>query len=215
MVFASLSSMFRLGFDSLIGLLVSRSVVDNASIHLPPLVPAVHSFQPSTGSFRLPESLAIYVDQDYVMSTRDKGLTLIPPPLLSFVETFASDVRELFPSSSTRVYVTKESSLHSLQDYVFFTLSSEDNHTFADGSPTTEGYEMDITSKGVTIRGSGSKGAFWATRTLLQGLVLGDGRFPNGVISDQPDWETRGIMLGQSRRSGSHTAYPCTYRSQS
>ncbi|KAF7799327.1 hypothetical protein EIP86_010559 [Pleurotus ostreatoroseus] len=133
------------------------------------------------------------------MSTRDNGLTLIPPPLLSFVETFASDIRELFPSSSTRVYVTKASSLHSVQDYVFFTLSSETSHTFADGSPTTEGYEMDITSKGVTIRGSGSKGAFWATRTLLQGLVLGDGRFPNGVISDQPDWETRGIMLDVGR----------------
>ena len=39
---------------------------------------------------------------------------------------------------------------------------------------------------------------FWATRTLLQGLVLGDGRFPNGVIDDQPDWATRGIMLGGS-----------------
>lgn len=198
MVFTSLSSIFGLGFNTLIGLMPLRSVIDSPNLPLPPLVPAVHSFQPSPGSFQLPNSLSVYVDQNFVMSTRDNGLTLIPPPLLSFAETFAADLRELFPASSARVYVASEFSVHSQRDYVFLTLSSEPNHTLADGAPTTEGYAMDIAAHGVTIRGSGSKGVFWATRTLLQGLVLGDGRFPNGRISDQPDWETRGIMLGQS-----------------
>ncbi|KAJ3535903.1 hypothetical protein NM688_g6912 [Phlebia brevispora] len=169
------------------------------TVHLPPLVPAVHSFHPSSGSFELSDHLAVLVDQKYVMSTRDNGLSLIPPSLLSFAQTFTYDLQELFPSLSTRVSIVSEDALHSAQDFVFFTLSSQGNHTLADGSPTTEGYDMNIASNGITIRGSGAKGAFWATRTVLQGLILGDGRFPNGLISDQPDWETRGIMLDVAR----------------
>lgn len=191
----ALNSIFTYGLKTLIGVLNSRSTND-INIPLPPLVPAVHSFVPSAGSFKLPDSLSILVDQDFVSSTKDNGLTLIPPSLLSFAQTFASDFQALFPTSSIRVSTVNAASLNHFKDYVFFTLRGGGNHTLASSATTTEGYEMDVSSTGVAIHGSGAKGAFWATRTLLQGFVLGNGRFPNGLISDQPDWETRGIMLG-------------------
>ena len=163
---------------------------------LPPLIPAVHSFQPSTGNFLLPSNLSILVDENFAHSTQDTGLTLIPPSLLSFAETFREDLARLFPNTTSSVSLIDPASLHGRRDYVFLTLDGSANHTLASGAYTTEGYAMAITAREITVRGGGAKGAFWATRTLLQGLVLGDGRFPNGVVEDQPDWATRGIMLG-------------------
>ena len=140
------------------------------------------------------------------MSTKDNGLSLISPPLLSFAQTFVSDLRELFPSQMTSLSVVNSASLTDMQDYVFLTLADPANHTLASGTSTTEGYEMQVSSREVIIRGSGAKGAFWGTRTLLQGLALSNGRFPNGLIHDQPDWETRGIMLGEGSSNFHHCA---------
>ena len=56
---------------------------------------------------------------------------------------------------------------------------------------------MDVSSTNILITAPGSRGAYWATRTLLQGLVLTGGLFPTGEVVDQPDWRTRGFMLGQ------------------
>ena len=196
MVATSLKYIFTLGFGALFKNITQPSQPDN-SISLPAVVPAVHFFQPSPGSFKVPETLSILVDQDCVLSTKDTGLSLIPPPLLSFAQTFASDFQELFPASTPSLSIVDAASIAHTKDYVFLTLSDSINHTLASGVPTTEGYEMTVSTNSITIRGSGAKGAFWATRTLLQGFVLGNGRFPNGIIQDQPDWETRGIMLGQ------------------
>jgi hexosaminidase len=74
--------------------------------------------------------------------------------------------------------------------------ATAETFTLAKGTPTTEGYQLDVRSSAVIISGSGAKGVFWGTRTLLQGLVLGNGSFPVGIIKDQPDWQTRGFMLG-------------------
>lgn len=187
--------MVSLASQSLLSFITSS--VNTAQPTAPAFTPAVHSYQAAgSGMFHIPPSLHIIVDETYASSTRDDGPTLIPPTLIDFAHTFASDFQELFPRSSVAVALGSESYLNRLTDYVYLTFLRNPNNTLADGSSTSEGYNMEVTPKGVKISASGAKGAFWATRTLLQGLVLSDGRFPASVINDQPDWRTRGIMLG-------------------
>jgi hexosaminidase len=179
----------------------------------PNFVPAVHSFQAFGNSvFHLPSKLHIIVDSVHASSTEDDGLTLIPPSLLDFAQTFASDVKELFPNTSPLVSLGSQASITQLSDYVFLTLVSDTNHTLANGSPTTEGYEMQVTSQAVKIAGSGAKGIFWGTRTLLQGLVLSNQQFPASTILDQPDWKTRGAMLGKAQFLTRGFIYGLTHR---
>ncbi|KAI9057723.1 glycoside hydrolase family 20 protein [Trametes sanguinea] len=174
---------------------------------LPPLVPAVHNHIAAGGSaFHLPKHVNIVVNERDANSTADNGLTLIPPTLLQFTQTFKADLEDLFPQ--TAVSLTVGDAQKAARDAAVITLSlSDDLHaTLGDGSVTTEGYEMDVSDTHVVITGAGSKGAFWATRTLLQGLVLTGGQFPAGKIVDQPDWRTRGFMLDVGRQW-----YPITF----
>ncbi|MFI3315295.1 MAG: beta-N-acetylhexosaminidase, partial [Rikenellaceae bacterium] len=71
-----------------------------------------------------------------------------------------------------------------------------------------EGYILDITSKGVTIKAKTGAGAFYGVQTLLQllpaqieseKLVNIDLTLPAVAISDQPQFEWRGVMLDVSR----------------
>ncbi|KAI0094365.1 glycoside hydrolase [Irpex rosettiformis] len=194
--------MITLTLRSVLSLFAAKSVLDSApDISSPPnFVPAVHSFR-ATGNnaFYVPSNLHVIVDTGNASSTQDDGLTLIPPSLHDFAQTFASDLQELFPRTSAAVSLGSETTLNRLSDYVFLTLGQNSNHTLADGSSTTEGYELQVTARGVKVNASGPKGAFWGTRTLLQGLVLTNGQFPASVINDQPDWRTRGLMLDVGR----------------
>ena len=193
-------NMVTLALRSVFSLFAASSVLDTAPNLSPPpnFVPAVHSFRATGNSaFHIPSNLHVVVDSVHASSTQDDGLSLIPPSLHDFANTFASDLQELFPNTSPSVSLGSESSLDRLNNYVFLTLSQNSNHTLADGSPTAEGYELEVTARGAKISASGAKGAFWGTRTLLQGFVLTDGQFPASVINDQPDWRTRGLMLGE------------------
>lgn len=158
----------------------------------PVVVPAVRSITSiNDTAFKLSNSLTIIVDEN-VADTRDEdGMTLIPPTLQEFAETFAEDLQFVFPNTSVHVSSGTDSSSAN----IFMTIKPG-NFTLASGKKTTEGYLLKVTSKGVTIAGSGSRGAFWATRTFLQGLVLNNEEFPASLVEDGPDWETRGFMLG-------------------
>lgn len=170
---------------------------------LPPLIPAVHSFISSPeADFKLPNKLRVVVDSLQASSRKDNGLTLIPPTLMDFSNIFLSDIKEIFPDVSVSMVSlpVQPSSKPANGDIVLTILP--DNlaaaFTLAKGAPTTEGYQINVTSSSVVISGAGAKGVFWGTRTFLQGLVLTKGTFPSGVVKDQPDWQTRGFMLGRS-----------------
>lgn len=172
------------------------AVIICARSAFPDFIPAVHTFTSSKlPDFILPRQLTIVVDERVANSTKDNGLTLIPPTLLSFASTFASDIEELFPGTSAKV-ITGGAPSRTWSGFIYMTISDSLNATLADGTATTEGYMLDSSPSGITITGSGAKGAFWGTRTLLQGLVLSQRHFPSGSITDQPDWRTRGFMLG-------------------
>ncbi|KAI0358296.1 glycoside hydrolase [Trametes cingulata] len=163
-------------------LLVSLLILPALSLNLPPLVPAVHQsfLDAGRGSFKLPKHVEIVVDERDAHSTKDNGLTLIPPTLLNFSQTFKSDLEILFPQTRVSLSVgDARRSIHS-PSAISLSLSGTLNLTHADGTPTTEGYELEVSPTNIRITGAGSKGAFWATRTLLQGLVLNAASFRPG-----------------------------------
>ncbi|KAI8990485.1 glycoside hydrolase [Trametes punicea] len=188
-------------------LLIAALAVHIFALELPPLVPAVQNYiAVDKPAFRLSNHVHIVVDKRDANSTTDNGLSLIPPTLLEFSQTFKADLERLFPQTtvSLSIDVAQDAIMNSA--VITLSLSESLNSTLADASFTTEGYEMEVTSTTIRITASGSKGAFWATRTLLQGLVLTGGQFPSGKIVDQPDWRTRGFMLDVGRQW-----YPITF----
>ncbi|KAA1471581.1 glycoside hydrolase [Dentipellis sp. KUC8613] len=179
-----------------------------AAAGFPSVIPAVHSFEPSASEqpFKLPTSrpLLIAVDAAFAASTDSDStaLTLIPPTLLAFAHTFSADLQQLFPGTSAQVQIQVSSASARNAD-VFLTLlspSQRANVTLHDGTRTPEDYRLEIAPAAVAVRGSGARGAFWGTRTLLQALLLGGGVLPAGVVSDAPDWGTRGFMLDVGRQ---------------
>lgn len=178
---------------------------------LPPLVPAVHSFTPSgqNDTFHLAPTFRIVVDASKASSRSTNDTTLIPPTLREFAETFLSDIQEIFSLSAAIEEIAISPDFVPKHDDIILTLlpsAAAQNYVLAKGTFTEEGYEMVVTSSFVKIMGSGPKGVFWGTRTLLQGLILTSKSFPTGIIKDQPDWETRGFMLDVARKF-----YPIEY----
>ena len=181
-------------------LFISVLLLPTVAVDLPPTVPAVHLFTPAGGAsppFQLSSPVHIVVNARDAQATEDSGLTLVPPTLLEFAQTFRTDLQDLFPQAHATVSVGDTRNPKDAGNIIAISLSDQLNATYADGSLTTEGYEMDVSISDIQIVAAGSRGAFWATRTLLQGLVLAGGQFPAGKVVDQPDWRTRGFMLGQ------------------
>ncbi|MFI1989878.1 family 20 glycosylhydrolase [Actinoplanes sp. NPDC020271] len=61
-----------------------------------------------------------------------------------------------------------------------------------------EGYRLEITASGVTLRASEPAGLFWGVQTLRQ-LAAGDGVLPGGTIEDRPRFAYRAAMLDLAR----------------
>ena len=70
----------------------------------------------------------------------------------------------------------------------------EKNDAFGD-----EGYTIEIDKK-ITIKANSTRGAIWATRTLLQIAEQNGGSLPKGNIVDYPDYEMRSFMLDCGRK---------------
>ncbi|MEU0567415.1 discoidin domain-containing protein [Nonomuraea sp. NPDC005983] len=67
---------------------------------------------------------------------------------------------------------------------------------------TEEGYTLTVTDRNVTIAAPTAKGVYYGTRSLLQILLLDDGRdsVPVGTAVDWPNYKVRGFMLDVGRR---------------
>ncbi|MBR4945926.1 MAG: beta-N-acetylhexosaminidase, partial [Kiritimatiellae bacterium] len=62
-----------------------------------------------------------------------------------------------------------------------------------------EGYTLDIDANGVKIAANTQTGLFWATRSLLQMAVAGQGNVPCGRALDIPRYQVRGFLLDVGR----------------
>ena len=173
---------------------------------LQPQIPSVQSFYPDTLGqvFILNPETKIFVDKSYAF---DRGSKSDAPTLLDFAETFRSDLIHLTSFTLPRVQVIPFSQTHIDHDssLIVLTLDSSRNHTLYSGVPTSEAYDFLISNTSYVISGSGSIGAWWGTRTLLQQLVLseqgnnGTYAIPAGNGTDSPGWEVRGFMLDAGR----------------
>lgn len=147
----------------------------------------------SAPPFPLFAPVTIVVDAAYQNYSDADGMTLIPPSLHAFASLFAEDLASAYNSQPTLKAGT------SPPDYGIFLTITHNTTTLLDGTSTGEGYRVSSSASLITIEGSGARGAWWATRTLLQAAALNGGWFPAGEIVDGPDYGIRGHMLDAAR----------------
>lgn len=71
----------------------------------------------------------------------------------------------------------------------------------ADKKLGKEGYEIKLSSNGITVTAPEAVGLYWATRTLLQMAEQNENhQLPLGTIRDYPDYEIRGFMIDCGRK---------------
>ncbi|RYO43588.1 hypothetical protein AA0113_g10772 [Alternaria arborescens] len=163
---------------------------------LPPVLPSYSDtsdpgFSISTGARK------IYIDKQFSGTRDSEGLTLIPPSAHEFANTLRADLSSLFGDSWT---------LEQVDDFPLTGIhlgpirDSNTPLTYENGQSTEEGYELDVTNGSVYIGGTGARGMFWGTRTLLQELLIGNGTLVTGRTVDAPAYSTRGFMLDAGRK---------------
>ncbi|KAJ5654697.1 hypothetical protein N7490_001700 [Penicillium lividum] len=154
----------------------------------------------------------IYVHEEFASWRDSNGPTLIPPSLEEFARTFLTDL-ELFSNTSWSYKTVKK--LPTSASGIFLGLEPENSQfTYEDGTPSEEGYEVVIEDGRASIYGSGARGMWWGTRTLLQQIIL-NGVLVPGRLTDAPAFPIRGMMLDAGRKwySLSYLKDLCTYAS--
>jgi hexosaminidase len=139
----------------------------------------------------------IYLEADFASSRDQNGLTLIPPSALEFATTFRDDLQELTDCSWDLQTVSR---FPNASGVFLGRVSHSDHFTYENGRETEEGYELEVQDGSVFIRGSGARGMWWGTRTLLQQLVLTRSSIPAGRVQDVPAYSTRGFLLDAGRK---------------
>lgn len=157
----------------------------------------------------------IYIEEDFASWTDQNGLTLIPPSALEFARTFRDDLQDL-TNSSWDVRTVRQFPKSRSGVFLGRSKKSQAEFVYEDGSSTEEGYEMRVEKDQIFIEGSGARGMWWGTRTLLQKLALGSTfSIPVGAVKDTPAYATRGFMLDAGRKwySLPYLKDLCTYAS--
>ncbi|KAF2185879.1 glycoside hydrolase family 20 protein [Zopfia rhizophila CBS 207.26] len=157
----------------------------------------------------------IYLENRFANRSDTEGLTLIPPSAYEFAETFRQDISHLLRSNWTLEkvdeYPTDGSGI-----FLGHFRGNASQLTYENGDATEEGYELELTGQSIYIGGTGARGMFWGTRSLLQVILVANGTaLPLGRITDAPAYATRGYMLDAGRKwySPSFLKELCTYAS--
>ncbi|MEV7234400.1 discoidin domain-containing protein [Streptomyces sp. NPDC051020] len=151
----------------------------------PAVVPALQQWEGGTGSFELREHSRIVLAKKQVDELDDQGEQLSTE--IAQVTGRRLDVSPRIPQDGDIV------------------LSIDPSLTDATGGArfAEEGYTLTATDRNVTITAPTAKGVYYGTRSLLQVLLLDDGRdsVPVGTAVDWPNYKVRGFMLDVGRRS--------------
>ncbi|KAJ9490636.1 hypothetical protein VN97_g2648 [Penicillium thymicola] len=166
------------------------------------ILPPVH-FDNTSSSHNAGFSVAttdrtIYLDAGFASRKDQTGLTLLPPSASDFANTFRDDLQEL-TNSSWELRTVKQFPKYASGIFLG-RVNNPQRFTYEDGRETEEGYELEIQDDSVFIRGSGARGMWWGTRTLLQQLVLTRSSLPPGRVEDAPAYATRGFLLDAGRK---------------
>lgn len=132
----------------------------------------------------------IVVDEAHAASRDTRGLTLIPPTLRDFAETFAGDVGSVLGHNVSVVTGTAAA-----PGAIFLTLGDARDYLDVAGRETSEGYTLETTAEGLVVRGASPLGVWWGTRTVIQQTLVGNGSLPLGRAVDSPGWGSRGMMV--------------------
>lgn len=141
-----------------------------AAVALQPLPPVrwTKNDTSASGGFLLKDApRKIFLQRSIANRTDTEGLTLIPPTALEFAQTFGKDLSELFGGDWS---VEQVDSVPKSGIFLGEFKGNASQITYENGVPTEEGYELEVRSGSVYIGGTGSRGLFWGTRTLLQEL---------------------------------------------
>ncbi|PGH15961.1 hypothetical protein AJ79_02128 [Helicocarpus griseus UAMH5409] len=157
----------------------------------------------------------IYIIEPFADHRDQNGLTLIPPSAYEFAETFLQDLEQITDAEWSLERV-KEPPKEAKGIFLGELRKSGEKLTYEDGTATEEGYELEIKGDAVFIGGTGARGMYWGTQTLLQLLLIhGEKGIPSGRIVDAPAYRTRGFMLDAGRKwySPNFLKELCTYAS--
>lgn len=158
-------------------LALTGSAVAFAQSSLLKVIPEVQSFTVSSGSFSPQNNISILVKK----SNSDS--------LLSVANQLRDDLHTMFGTTAT----VAETELNTAPDNAILLRISDVK------LKNTEAYNMSIAG-GITVDGATRTGAFWATRTILQLFENHKTEIPRGVITDYPDYPSRGFMLDVGRK---------------
>jgi len=158
-------------------LTLTASAVVCAQPSLLKVIPEVQSFAVSSGTFSPPNNIAILVKK----ANSDS--------LMSVANQLRDDLQTMFGTTAT----VAETELNTAPDNAVLLRISDVK------LKNTEAYNMSIAG-GITVDGATRTGAFWATRTILQLFENHKTEIPRGVITDYPDYPSRGFMLDVGRK---------------
>ena len=140
-----------------------------------PLVPYPNRVVEQNGTFLLPQTVSVFVEED-------------PGGQLAFTTLLMEDIKRSW-NVQPRLAQQQEKAL------LRIVTKGKDPQ----GKP---GYEMNVTKEGILIKASNLEGAFYATRTLLQLLQRnknGNWECPTVLIEDFPRFSYRGMHLDVGR----------------
>ncbi|KAI6467635.1 hypothetical protein MCOR14_005634 [Pyricularia oryzae] len=187
---------------------------------LPPLPKSDSDFTTAATWDWAKTAKTIFIDSSFANVSDTDGLTLIPPTAFDFASTFRDDISILLSQNWTLERVNGFPNFSNASGIFLGKYNGTAN--YENGSPTTEGYELRVTSpSSVFIGGSGARGMFWGTRTLLQLIMTNSPTGGIGSLSvgfrttDAPAYATRGFLLDAGRKwySPSFLKELCSYAS--
>ncbi|KEY67939.1 hypothetical protein S7711_02147 [Stachybotrys chartarum IBT 7711] len=166
---------------------------------LPPVLQATGG---EDGSWQLASSpRVIYIEEGIASEADTDGLTLIPPSGSAFASLFRENIGTVTGDEWSLEIV--QSLPRNASGILLGSFTGDDisTVTYENGIATSEGYEIVVSSSSVFIGGTGARGMWWGTRTLLQQLMIsGDSSLAAGRYVDAPAYATRGFMLDAGRK---------------
>jgi hexosaminidase len=147
-------------------------------------------------------SKKVYIERDFASQSDEDGLTLIPPTGLEFAHVFLEDLNHVTGFNWSLETVESLPDTADAKGAILLGAFTGDDSkmTYENGEATSEGYELEISPSAVFIGGSGSRGMWWGTRTVLQLLLVGNNTLSAGRATDAPAYATRGYMFDAGRK---------------
>jgi hexosaminidase len=198
--------MAKYRFSAMLGIcIIAASLLSAGALASSPLqlLPPAPGFDTQEGKWDVKaSSKKIYIEETLATTKDTDGLTLIPPSGHDFAEVLLEDLNAVTGHNWSLETVSSLPDPTTADGAILLGtfIGNSSSMTYENGGQTTEGYELTISPSSISINGSGARGMFWGTRTLLQMLLVGNNTLPPGQTLDAPAYATRGYMFDAGRK---------------